>query len=111
MITREHITGKEYKEYDRVSRYSSFPFFYVIEDNKYNYGITSHLKHDNVKYIAHKVKDGDTLDNLSLYYYNNPTYFWIIADFNKINDPYESLQIGQVLKIPTFSDVEFDLGK
>ena len=82
MITRETIKNKEYKEYDRVSRYSVFPFYYVVEDNKYVYGITSHLKHDNVKYITHKVVRGDTLDSIALYYYNNPTYFWIVADFN-----------------------------
>lgn len=111
MITRETIKNKEYKEYDRVSRYSVFPFYYVVEDNKYVYGITSHLKHDNVKYITHKVVRGDTLDSIALYYYNNPTYFWIVADFNHINDPYKELKIGQLLKIPTFSDVEFDLGR
>lgn len=111
MISREHISGKQYKDYDTVSRYSSFPYFYVIEDNKYNYGITSHLKTENTKYVPHKVKYGDTLDSLALYYYNNPTYFWIIADFNRIRDPYKDLTIGQVLKIPTFSDIQFDLGR
>lgn len=111
MNTREHLRGKEYKEYERVSRYSSFPFYFVVEDNKYNYGITSHLKTEGVKYVAHKVVRGDTLDTLALYYYNNPTYFWIIADFNKIRDPYEPLELGRVLHIPTFSDVEFKLGR
>ena len=111
MNTRQTIRNKEYKEYQRVSRYSVFPFYYVVEDNKYNYGITSHLLHDNVKYVTHKVVRGDTLDNLALHYYNNPTYFWIIADFNHINDPYKELPIGKVLQIPTFSDIKFDLGK
>lgn len=111
MIIREHLKNKEYKEYNRVSRYSVFPFYYVVEDNKYNYGITSHLRTDNVKFVPHKVKRGDTLDTLALYYYNNPTYFWIIADFNKINDPYKQLNIDSILNIPTFSDVEYDLGR
>ena len=34
-----------------------------------------------------------------------------LADFNKINDPYKELTLGQTLKIPTFSDVEFNLGR
>ena len=110
MITRQHLRGKQYKEYDRVSRYAYFPYHYVIEDDKYNYGITSHLKQD-VKYISHNVTQGDTLDSLALYYYNNPTYFWVIADFNRIRDPYTNLQVGSTIKIPTFSDVEYKLGR
>lgn len=110
MISRRHLYGKEYRDYERVSRYSSFPFYYVEEDNKYNYGITSHLKKD-IKYISHKVSYGDTLDTLALYYYNNPTYFWVIADFNNIRDPYENLKIGTILKIPTFSEIKYDLGR
>lgn len=106
---RNTILHKQYKEYNRVSRYSVFPYYYIKEDNKYAYGITSHLKHDKVSYKGHKVVLGDTLDTLALYYYNNPTYFWIIADFNNIRDPYEELEVGKILKIPTFSKVEFDL--
>ena len=110
MISRRHLKGKQYKEYNTISRYTYFPFYYVTEDNKYNFGITSHLKQD-VKYVSHPVVTGDTLDTLALYYYNNPTYFWVIADFNRIKDPYEELTVGSIINIPTFSDVEYDLGR
>lgn len=103
------LTKKQYKDYDRVSRYSVFPYYYNRLDDKFIYGITSHLKTKNVTYVTHKVIDGDTLDTLALYYYNSPTYFWIIADFNRILDPYKELEIGSILKIPTFSNVEFML--
>ena len=106
---RNIVTDKEYKNYDRISRYSSFPFYYNKTDNKYFYGITSHLKTENVKYVGHKVKQGDTLDTLSLYYFNSPLYYWAIADFNKINDPYQPLKVGSILKIPTFSNIEYKL--
>jgi nucleoid-associated protein YgaU len=59
--------------------------------------------------VSHKVKDGDTLDSLALYYYNNPTYYWVIADFNRIQDPYLELEVGRILKIPTFSNIAFKL--
>jgi nucleoid-associated protein YgaU len=52
---------------------------------------------------------GDTLDTLALYYYNNPTYFWVIADFNRIQDPYADLVVDSVLRIPTFSNIAFDI--
>jgi nucleoid-associated protein YgaU len=103
------IGGKQYKDYDRVSRYSVFPFYHHKIDDKYFYGITSHLDTEGTKFVAHKVVNGDTLDTLALYYYNNPTYFWVIADFNRIRDPYEELIEGEVLKIPTFSNIAFKL--
>lgn len=101
------LNDKQYKQYERVSRYSVFPFYYNTMDNKYIYGITAHLDTEDSKCVSHKVKDGDTLDSLALYYYNNPTYYWIIADFNRIQDPYEELEIGTILKIPTFSNIAF----
>ena len=60
-------------------------------------------------YVSHKLNAADTLDSLALKYYNNPTYFWVIADFNKIQDPYEELNEGDILKIPTFSNIAFKL--
>ena len=103
------ISKKSYKSYDRVSRYGVFPYYYNKLDDKYMYGLTSHLKKDNINFVTHKVKSGDTLDNIALYYYNNPTYFWIVADFNNIQDPYIPLIEGTVLRIPTFSNIQFDI--
>ena len=103
------VYNRQYKTYDKVSRYQVFPIYYNTKDGKYFHGITSHLLTDDMTYVAHKVKMGDTLDTLALYYYNNPTYYWVIADFNKIRDPYESLVVGTVLKIPTFSNIAFDI--
>lgn len=101
------LKNKSYKSYDKVSRYSSFPYYYHSIDNRYTYGITANLK-DTTPYRAHVVLEGDNLDTLALHYYNNPTYFWIIADFNRIQDPYKNLVIGETIKIPTFSTIEFD---
>lgn len=103
------LTNKQYKSYDRVSRYQIFPFYYNKLDEKYIYGITSHLTTEDTKFVAHKVKDKDTLDSLALYYYGNPTYYWVIADFNRISDPYKPLEKGIVIKIPTFSNISFDV--
>lgn len=102
------LTKKDYRSYPRVSRYSVFPYYFNRIDERYVYGITAHLKDSDTKYVIHKVVDGDTLDTLALYYYNNPTYFWIIADFNRIQDPYKDLEQGTLLKIPTFSNIQYD---
>lgn len=102
------LINKSYKRYNRLSRYNPFPYYYNTDDRKYIYGVTCQLKKDTT-YVVHTVEHGDTLDSLSLAYYNNPTYFWIIADFNSIQDPYIKLEEGTTIKIPSFAGIEFDL--
>ena len=101
--------NKQYKNYDRLSRYSSFPIYYNINDNRYFYGLTAQLKQTATSYVSHKVVQGDTLDSIALYYYNNSLYYWIVADFNRIRDPYQELVPGTLLKIPTFNNIRFDM--
>lgn len=100
------LINKQYKPYSYLSRYSSFPFYYHTIDNKYIYGTTSHLNKD-IPYTLYKVLKNDTLDSIALYFYNNPTYFWVICDFNDIQDPYIELEEGQLLKIPSLSNVSY----
>lgn len=102
------LIDKAYKQYDYISRYSSFPYYYNTNDNKYIYGTTAHIKKD-LPFVLHRVKQRDTFDTLSLKYYGNPTYYWVICDFNNIQDPFTELKVGQSLKIPTLSTISFDL--
>ena len=103
------LINKRYKDYDRISRYSVFPIYYNRIDNKYVYGLTSKLRKKETTYVVHKVQQGDTLDTLSLYYYNSPLYFWVIADYNNILDPFEELKEGTMLRIPTFNNIEYEI--
>jgi nucleoid-associated protein YgaU len=62
----------------------------------------------NVPWVAHKVVSTDTLDKLALTYYNNPTYWWVIAYFNNIQDAFVNLKEHfEVLKIPTITNISF----
>ena len=101
------LKDRQKRSYDYISRYQSFPFYYNTLDNKYIYGITSQLRDDSL-YVAHKVTQEDTLDSLSLQYYGRPDYYWIIADFNHIQDPFIKLY-GNMnsIKIPTLSNIAF----
>ena len=101
------LKDKSQKRYSNISRYTPFPYYYHTLDNKYIYGVTSQLN-TNITYVAHKVVESDTLDSLSLKYYGRPDYYWIIADFNRIQDPYTKL-FGKYdsLNIPTLSDITF----
>ena len=101
------LRDKQFREYKKLSRYSGVPYYYNVNDNKYIYGIGTNLK-DTTAFKIHKIVEGDSLDSLALYYYNNPTYFWIIADFNRIQDPFVELEVGSRIKIPTFSSIQFE---
>lgn len=100
------IKDKSYKEYDYISRYSTFPYYYNVADNKYMQGMTGQLN-DKTTYLLYKVKQNDTLDTIALDIYSNSTYFWVIADFNRIRDPFKKLEVGTFLKIPTLANISF----
>lgn len=102
----DKISEKTYRDYDYLSRYSSFPYYYNEEDQKYMQGLTAQLK-ENATYVLHKVEVGETLDSIALDNYSNSTYFWVIADFNKIRDPFIELEVGTMLKIPTLASISF----
>ena len=101
------LRNKAYKDYSRLSRYGDIPYYYHSLDDKYITGTAAWLK-NTTNYISHRVQMNDTLDTLALKYYNNPTYYWIIASFNRIHDPFEPLEVGAVIKIPSLSNIEFD---
>ena len=62
----------------------------------------------NITWVAHPVVSTDTLDKLALTYYNNPSYWWVIAYFNDIQDAFITLKdYFDVLKIPAITNVSF----
>lgn len=98
---------KSYQTFNKFSRYQQFPIYYNVLDDKYFGGATTWLS-DKTSYIIHKVEIPDTLDSLAYQYYGNPTFYWIIADFNRIHDPFKKLETGTNIKIPSFSEIEFE---
>lgn len=104
---REILSDKSYRTYGYTSRYASFPVYFHTIDSKYVYGTTSQLS-DNVDYVLHTVSRGETYDSISLFYYNSPLYYWVVTDFNKIQDSIEPPKEGVKLKIPTLSSVVYE---
>lgn len=100
------LKDPQLKAYDRLSRYSNFPFYYNTLDNKYVYGTTRYLK-SNTPYKIYKIQQNDTLDTIAFQNYNDPTYYWVICDFNRIKDPFVDLKVGGYLKLPVLSLIEF----
>ena len=103
----DRLENKSYKQYDYVSRYTPFPTYYNTLDDKYIYGITDHLNKD-ISYMIHKVSDYDTLELLANAYYGRPDFYWILADFNDIVDPFIVLKEKySTLKIPNMTKLYF----
>lgn len=101
------LTNKQYKEYDRLSRYTTIPTYYNTKRKSDVYGTAKHLS-DETSYILYVVQDNDSYDSIALTFYNNPTYFWIICDFNRIADPFIEPTPGSILNIPVISEIEFE---
>lgn len=103
----ERLTNKRYNSYDYTCRYTGVPVFYDPETQGDLCGIGAQMS-DKTAFVSHKVKPEDTLDSLALTYYNNPTYWWAIAYFNRISNPFIQLSKKfSILKIPAISSITF----
>ena len=104
----DSLKDKKYAKFDYISRYTSVPYYYHKVDKKEVPGLCKNM-FKNVPWIAHKVVSTDTLDKLALTYYNNPTYWWVIAYFNDIQDAFINLKEHfDTLRIPSITNVRFE---
>lgn len=103
----DSLRDKATKDYNYTSRYGPFPYFYNVDDDKYVYGVTSWL---DLNSGAERVdiKETDTLESLAFEKYGRPDLFWIIADFNRIIDPYINLYDNfNFIYVPSLSDIRY----
>jgi nucleoid-associated protein YgaU len=101
------LKNKAYANFDYLSRYTSVPYYYDTTSGREVFGIGTNLK-KTTEFVTHKVASNDTLHSLSLKYYNNPTFWWVIAYFNDVQDSFKPLRNKyKTLKIPNISSIEF----
>ena len=101
------LKNKNYAEFDYLSRYANVPYYYDMLCDKEIFGIGTNFK-TAAEYVTHSVSNNDTLYSLALKYYNNPTFWWVIAYFNNIQDSFKPLRDKyDTLKIPSISSIEF----
>ena len=99
------LKDKSSRTYFYTSRYATLPYYYNTLDKKYMYGISKNLN-TNTDYVLHNLVDSDSLDSLALKYYGRPDLFWVIADFNNLNDAYIKLvDKMSSIKIPSLSGI------
>lgn len=102
------LKNKTAKSYDYLSRYSTFSIYYHTQDNKFIYEKTAQLSPET-SYALVNVTEATTLDGLAFKYYGRPDYYWIIADFNRIQDPFIQLSdYFTKIKVPTITAIEFE---
>lgn len=100
------LTNKSTKQYDTLSRYSSFYTYYNTEDRKYMYGLISNLD-NSTEYSLYKITQFDTLESIALKCYGRPDYYWIIAMYNNIIDVFEDITDRESIKVPNISNIKF----
>ena len=101
------LRNKTYASFDYISRYTTTPCYYDTLCDREVYGIGTNLKTDT-DFVTHVVASNDTLNSLALKYYNNPTFWWVIAYFNNIQDSFKPLRLKyKTLKIPSIASIEF----
>lgn len=103
----DKFIDKQYKDYEKLSRYSVVPYFYNVDTKKYTYGTCSWLS-EETPYQNYTVEMDDTLDSISLRAYGSPIYYWIIASFNRMTDCLQPLTVGDIIKIPSKSAIQFE---
>ena len=103
----QKLVDKQSYTFDYKSRYTGIPYYYDTQAHREVAGICKQISFDT-PYVLHKIEISDSLDSLSLEYYGNPIYWWAIAAFNKINDPFIDLSLHyKSLKIPSISSIVF----
>ena len=99
------LKNKLYASYDYLSRYTTVPYYYDTIQDREIYGIGTNVYTDT-EYVTHQVRSNDTLNSLALKYYNNPTFWWVIAYFNNIQDPFKPIaRKYKTIRIPSISSI------
>jgi hypothetical protein len=74
------------KKIKNITQYASFDFK----------NLNTYLK--NIKYVIHKIENGESLYTISAKYYDDPSYSWLICYTNKVKNELE-LKVGDSIKI------------
>ena len=100
------LKNKNYITYNYLNRYTTVPYYYDTLRNMQVFGIGTNLN-KNTESFLYVVGRNESLDSIALKYYNNPTFWWVIAYFNDLLDSLEPLEPGTTLRIPAIASIEF----
>lgn len=63
------------------------------------------LANDDTTYVVEKRFEG-RLDLIAAVYLGEPRYWWVVAQYNNILDPYEEILEGVIIRIPSIDRVK-----
>lgn len=72
------------------------------EDGDYSLEANPPVIPSSANDIQHTVKDGETLQNIAFRYYGDSGKWYIIAEANKILNPFRELEMGTLIRIPIY---------
>ena len=77
---------------------------YALKYNDGDYSLEAKppIVPESPNYFQHTVKDGETLQNIAFRYYGDSGKWYIIAEANKILNPFKELEMGTLIRIPTY---------
>lgn len=67
------------------------------------------LDESDIIYTVQKSSEG-RLDNIAKTFLNDSSYWWVIAQYNAILDPFTEITEGRILRIPTPARLQSMLG-
>jgi len=105
------LSNRAIKSSKYFSRYNGLNYFYNNNDGKYQLEMRHWLRNDidETQLTKYLVKEKDTYDSIALQFYNNPLYYWIICDYNRIIDPIIPPKPDSILYIPSLNaGLEFE---
>lgn len=70
-----------------LSRYAEYSSYYNKRDKKYSILTTRHLDNTSTSGVSHTLDPYDTPYTLALKYYGRPDWYWVILDYNRIQNP------------------------
>mgnify|MGYP003296081297 CR=1 FL=1 len=110
-----YITNESPHATNHFSRYAGITEVTNLNDKirgtseyKRHLVMKTHLKKTD-EFSIYTVEKGDTWDSIALKFYNNPTYYWIICDYNRIHNCMIEPKVGEIIEIPTLGKyLEFE---
>lgn len=98
--TYEKLMGEPFLNVTQLSQYQ---ILQILQNKEYYFNIWRSFiieedkKFDYIYYDKYVVEKGENWDNIAWKLYKNVHYWWILAFFNNIQNPFETLYAGQEL--------------
>lgn len=100
--TYPELTGESFTN---TTQLSQFQILQILQNKEYYFNIwrnlilTENEKRDLALYETYVVEENEFWENISWKLYGTVYYWWVLAFFNDIINPFESLYVGQTLRV------------